>query len=89
METPLIQPERQPSGSESYAGTEQPDGEWTIAAGAGGPGMVNRFGKDQVARCFLSWTAKSENRVGLAVASERRTLAPGDSLTLDADYGLH
>ena len=89
METPLIQPERQPSGSESYAGTEQPDGEWTIAAGAGGHGMVNRFGKDQVARCFLSWTAKSENRVGLAVASERRTLAPGDSLTLDADYGLH
>jgi hypothetical protein len=88
METKLIQPERQPTGSESYAGAEQPDGEWTIATRAGGPAIVNRFGKDQVARCFLNWTAKSENRVGLAVASERRTLGPGDRLTLDADYGV-
>ena len=88
METRLIQPERQPSGSESYAGAEQPDGEWEIATGANGPLIVNRFGKDQVARCFLNWTAKGENRVGLAVASERRTLAPGGRSILDADYGV-
>ena len=85
----LIQPERQPSGNEFYADTHQPDGEWTIATRTGGPTLVNRFTKDQVARCFLNWTAKSENRVSQAVASHRRTLRPGDRLTLAADYGVH
>jgi hypothetical protein len=88
MQRPLIQPERQPSGTESYEGTGQPDGDWTIAARTGGPAMVNRFDKRQVARCLLNWTAKGENRAGLAVASERRTLPPGGRLTLDADYGV-
>jgi hypothetical protein len=41
-----------------------------------------------VARCFLSWTAKGENRVVLAVASHRRMLRPGDRMTLDTDYGV-
>lgn len=81
----LIQPERQPSGTDA----DQPDGEWSVGTRAGGPAIVNRFAKDQVARCFLNWTAKGENRVGLAVASHRRTLRPGDRLTLDADYGVH
>jgi hypothetical protein len=63
----LIQPERQPSGGEFYTGADQPDGEWRVAARTGGPVIVNRFPKDQVARCFLNWTAKSENRVGMAV----------------------
>lgn len=84
----LIQPERQPSGTEFYAGADQPDGEWIIATRTGGPTMVNRFAKDQVARCFLNWTAKSENRVGQGVASDRRTLRPGDHLTVSADYGV-
>jgi hypothetical protein len=60
-----------------------------VSARAGGPAIVNRFAKDQVARCFLNWTAKGENRVGLAVASHRRTLRPGDRLAFDADYGIH
>ncbi|HTS60389.1 MAG TPA: DUF4838 domain-containing protein, partial [Candidatus Acidoferrales bacterium] len=87
-ETRFIQPGRQPSGNETYAGTEQPDGEWSIVMRGGGPVTVSRFAKDQVARCFLNWTAKGENRVGLTVASERRTLKRGESLMLDADYGV-
>jgi len=53
------------------------------------PRHSESLAKDQVACCFLNWTAKGENRVGLAVASHRRTLKPGDRLTLDADYGIH
>jgi hypothetical protein len=86
METPLIQPQRQASGSETYAGLAQPDGEWSIASRTGGPAIVNTFVKNQVARCFLNWTAKGENRAGFAIASERRTLRRGDRLTLIADY---
>jgi hypothetical protein len=88
VEKLLTQPERQPSGTESYSDADQPDGEWSVGTRTGGLAMVNRFAKDQVARCFLNWTAKGENRVGLAVASHRRTLRPGDRLTLDADYGI-
>jgi len=84
----LIEPERQPAGTESYGGADQPDGEWRVTGGAGVPAMVNRFPKEQVARCFLDFTAKSANRVGLAVASHRSTLKPGDRLTLEADYGI-
>jgi hypothetical protein len=50
---------------------------------------VNRFAKDQVARYFLNCTAKGENRVGLAMASHRRTLRPGGRFALDAEYGIH
>ena len=89
VEKLLTQPERQPSGTEFYTGADQPDGEWSVGTRAGGPAIVNRFVKDQAARCFLNWTAKGENRVGLAVASHHRTLRPGDRLTLDADYGIH
>jgi len=87
-ETPFIQLERQPSGTESFEGADQPDGEWTITTRAGGLVTVNRFAKEQVARCLLNWTAKGENRVGLTVASERRTLKQNESLILDADYGV-
>jgi hypothetical protein len=85
---PFVQPERQPTGSEMIAGADQPDGEWSITPKSGDPALVNRFDKTQTARCFVTWTAKGENRVGLGVASERRTLGRGERLTLDADYGL-
>lgn len=84
----LIQPERQPSGTEFYTGAEQPDGEWFVAARTGGARIVNRFPKGPVARCFLNWTAKNENRVGLGVASRRESLRPGERLTLATDYGV-
>ena len=85
---PLIEPEQQPSGTESYSGADQPAGEWRLADRAGAPAMLNRFPADQVARCFLNWTAKSENRVGMTVASHRRALRSGERLILEADYGV-
>ena len=87
VEKVLIEPEKMPSGSETYKETGQPDGEWRVVNRAGGPAMVNRFPKDQVARCSLTWTPKSENRVGMTVWSVSRVLQPGDQLKLSADYG--
>ena len=87
VEKALIEPEKMPAGSESYNGGEQPDGEWRVVSRRGGATMVNRFPKEQVGRCSLAWTAKSENRVGLTVWSVRRVLGPGEQLKLEADYG--
>lgn len=84
----LILPDRQPAGSVVFAERDQPDGEWTVTATNRDAAPVNRFRADQVARCSLNWTAKNENRVGMAVSSQRRKLQHGDTLALDADYGI-
>jgi hypothetical protein len=84
----LIRPERQPSDSEVLTGGDQPEGEWSVSSAGTEVSLVSRFARDMVARCSLNWTAKSENRVGLAVSSHRRILGPGDRLSLDADYGV-
>ncbi|MBI3693945.1 MAG: DUF5107 domain-containing protein, partial [Acidobacteria bacterium] len=81
VERKLIQPEQPPMGSQTYAGAEQPDGEWRLDAA-----VVNRFRKEQVERALLSWTAKGPPRVTLGLWSAKRRLGPGESLRLEADY---
>jgi len=88
VEMPLIETGREPTGAISYAGPAQPDGEWAVTEREKGMVIRNVFSKEHVARCSLSFTGKNDHRVGLALASERRVLAPGDRLTLDADYGV-
>jgi hypothetical protein len=88
VEKALIEPEKIPAGSESYNAGDQPDGEWRVVNRRGGPVMINRFLKEQVGRCSLAWTAKSENRVGLTVWSVSRVLKPGEQVRLAADYGI-
>lgn len=84
----LIQPGVEPSGSQTYAGAEQPDGEWRLVSDSKESIIVNRFSPAQAARCQISWSAKSENRANLAVLSARRMLQPGQSLQLDSSYSL-
>jgi len=50
--------------------------------------LVNRFPKEQVSRCFARWTGKTENSVTLGLWSAKSTLAPGETLKLEADYGI-
>src|SRR5450432_46511 len=78
LEKAFIEPEKMPSGSEVSSGGDQPDGEWRIVNRRGGPTWVSRFPKDQVGRCYLSWTAKSDNRVSMTVSSVSRSLRPGE-----------
>jgi hypothetical protein len=88
VEKLLVEPDKIPAGWETYSGAEQPDGEWRVINRRGGPVLVSRFPKEQMRRCYLDWTAKNENRVGMAVLSMFRTLQPGERMTLDADYGI-
>ena len=85
----LIEPGQEPRGSKVYDGSGQPDGEWMVSEEGTDLVLVNRFPKDQVSRCFARWTGKAENSVTLGLWSAKRTLSPGDTLKLEADYGIH
>jgi hypothetical protein len=84
----LIEAGQEPRGAETYDGPEQPDGEWMLSEVAPGLALVNRFPKDQVSRCFARWTGKTENSLTLGIWSAKRSLAPGETLKLEADYGI-
>jgi hypothetical protein len=88
VELRLIEPGQEPRGSKVYDGSQQPDGEWMLSEGGTGVVLLNRFPKDQVSRSFAHWTGKAENAVSLGVWSAKRTLAPGEALKLEADYGI-
>ncbi len=88
MRQAMLPPGEEPSGSEWYTDSDQPDGEWTLAGAETQLAVVNRFPKDQVTRCSLNWTAKADNRVTMGLWSAKRTLAPGETLKLEADYGI-
>lgn len=82
----VVEAGKEPTGSQWYSGTEQPDGAWTLGGVGGQLALVNRFPRDQVSRCLVNWTGKAENRVVLTLWSAKRTLAPGESLKLEGEY---
>jgi len=81
----LLLPGEPPEGSQTYAASELPDGEWRLIR----PGLddiVNRFPKELVERVTLNWTSKAGSRVTFSVWSKKRSLAAGEQLKLEADY---
>jgi len=88
MRQAVLPPGEEPSGSQWYTDSDQPDGEWTLSGMEAQRAVVNSFPKDQVTRCSLNWTAKAESRVTMSLWSAKRTLAPGETLKLEADYGI-
>jgi len=88
VEQKLIEPGQEPTGSKVYDGLERPNGEWRFANPGVNEGVFNRFPKSQVSRCFVQWEGKSEPAVTLGLWSAKRSLAPGETLILEADYGI-
>jgi len=84
----LYDPDREPYGGQSLAGPGLPDGEWRAFHRAGGLTLTNRFRKEQVSRCYAGWSARGDNRINLNLWTQRRTLHPGETISLDADYSL-
>ncbi len=85
---PILTPGQEPTGTDWYANPDLPDGEWTLSEVTENISLVVTFPKDQVARCSNQWDGKGDRRVTLGVWSPKRTLAPGDSLKLEADYEI-
>jgi hypothetical protein len=88
VEQRLIEPGQEPWGAKVYDGSELPDGQWMVSGIGNGLILANRFLKEQVSRCFARWTGKAENSLTLGIWSAKRTLAPGETLKLEADYGV-
>ena len=84
----LIEPGQEPRGFQVYDGSELPEGEWTVSDVGPALTLNNRFPKDQVSRCTARWTGKTENSLSLGIWSAKHTLAPGETLKLEADYGI-
>jgi len=75
-----------PTGKETWTGKDRPAGEWRLVRG--GDALFTRFSDAQVERSYLNWTAKSRPAVSFGVWSAERVLAPGESMRLDAEYGV-
>jgi hypothetical protein len=86
VEQALFPAGQEPSGSQWYAGSDQPDGEWSLQGVRTQIAVINRFRKEQVGRCSLNWTGKAEAQLTLGLWSANRTLAPGETLELAGDY---
>lgn len=84
----VLAPGEEPDGSQSYAGSKQPDGEWTLTVPGARMAVVNSFPKDQVARCVVIWARRRSSPVTMNLWSAKRTLAPGETLKLEAHYKI-
>ena len=84
----LLSPGQEPAGSQWYKGSQQPDGEWTLTGVGTQMAVVNSFPQEQVARCLVNWNAKAKNLVRMSLWSAKRTLGPGETLKLQADYEI-
>jgi len=84
----LIEAGQEPKGSQVYEGSELPEGEWRVSDVGPALTLNNRFPKGQVSRCTARWTGKTENSLSLGIWSTKHTLAPGETLKLETDYGI-
>jgi len=82
----LIVTDAQPVGGDTYTGAARPAGEWRAVHLKTGLTLVNSFPADQPDRASLMFSAKNSSRVTLALWSPKRTLKPGESMRLNADY---
>lgn len=82
----IFPPPGMPLGDLFLGGEELPDGEWRLTNPGLGFSLVNQFRPEQVDRCRLWWRGRRQGQVNLGLWSPQRTLATGDSLTLETDY---
>jgi hypothetical protein len=59
----------------------RPDGEWRLTSH-----VVARAPAAELDRCSIVWSAKGPGRRALVLWSKKRTLRPGESMKLHADY---
>ncbi len=83
----LMEDGRLPTGREDWKDAEVPAG--TIALQTTpGPAVLTQFPRHMVRRAYSTWTAKSRGGVTIGLWSEEKPLAPGESMRLEATYGI-
>lgn len=86
VEKRLLDPDREPTGKETWTGTDRPSTTWRLRR-PGLDALETSFDDTQVGRAYFNWTAKSHPGVTYGLWSPEKTLAPGGSLRLAATYG--
>ena len=86
FEKELLGPAGSFYGNEEYGGGGRPAGEWTFLNPGVGVRLTNRFRAPEVDRIRLLWRGRRQNTVQLSLWSPTRTLAPGETMKLEADY---
>lgn len=82
---PFIVQAEPPTGKQTWTGTARPAGSWQLRQGRGSTISV-RFSDAEAERSFLNWTAKGKPGVSFGLWSKELTLAPGESVRIEATY---
>jgi len=85
VKSPFIAADKEPTGKQTWTGMARPAGLWQLNQG-GGPAVVVRFSDAEAERSFLNWTAKAKPGVSFGLWSKELTLAPGESVRIEASY---
>lgn len=88
FEKELLDPTGACYGHEEYGGGGRPAGEWSFLNPSVGVRLTNRFRAPEVDRFRLLWRGRRQSTVQLSLWSPRRALAPGETITLEADYAV-
>ncbi|MCX6633596.1 MAG: DUF4838 domain-containing protein [Acidobacteria bacterium] len=84
----LFQPGQETTGNATLIGSKRPAGTWEAYHRSGVPGLVNLFRADQAERCVMDWSLRGASLITLTLWSKEATLKPGETIELDAGYGV-
>jgi hypothetical protein len=82
----LFQAGQETTGSILLEGEKRPRGAWTAYHPAGVPALVNHFAVEEAWRVVMRWAIRGGTMASMLVWSPERRLAPGQKLSLRADY---
>jgi hypothetical protein len=88
LDGPLFQAGQETTGNTTLTGPKRPAGSWTAYHQSGVPGLVNLFRGGQAERAVMDWSVRGASVITLSLWSREAELKPGESLALEADYGI-
>jgi hypothetical protein len=83
----MIEPEREPVGSENYLDAKRLDGAWRASSHKAGHAWIARFPKDLTNRTWTNWSLRDDMLISFGAWSDAKPLQPGKTLRLEFDYG--
>lgn len=86
-EKTIIEPGREPVGSENYLDAKRLDGAWRAYSRRAGHAWIARFPKDSTNRSWANWSLRDDLSISFGVWSDAKTLQPGETLRQQFDYG--
>jgi len=83
----MIEPEREPVGSENYLDAQRLDGAWRASSRLAGHAWVARFPNHITNRSWTNWSLRDDMLISFGIWSDAKNLQPGEKLRQEFDYG--